>query len=75
MSARAVPIFNESGAIREWVGVHTDVTDRKCAEEAVQASEERFRAFMDHSPAAADIKDEDGRFLYVNAAWLRQFET
>jgi PAS domain S-box-containing protein len=79
MSARAVPILEPpsadgSRAIREWVGVHTDVTEQKLAQELLRASEERFRAFMDHSPAVADIKDEQGRFLYVNASWRRQFE-
>jgi two-component system, sensor histidine kinase and response regulator len=32
MLVRAVPILDERGAIREWVGVHTDVTDQKEAE-------------------------------------------
>ena len=73
MFVRAVPILDPGGEIREWVGVHTDVTEQKKAEDATRESEERFRAFMDNSPAAADIKDLDGRFLYVNAAWLRQF--
>jgi two-component system, cell cycle sensor histidine kinase and response regulator CckA len=41
--------------------------------EALRASEERFRAFMDNSPAVALIKDEAGRYVYVNAAWLKQF--
>ena len=31
-SIRAVPVRNEDGTIREWVGVHTDVTDRRAAE-------------------------------------------
>jgi len=28
-SIRAVPVLNADGAVREWVGVHTDVTQRK----------------------------------------------
>ena len=28
-SIRAVPILNSDGMIREWVGVHTDITERK----------------------------------------------
>ena len=74
MAVRTVPILDASGGIREWVGVHTDVTEQRRAEEAVRMSEERFRAFMDNSPAAAEIKDEDGRLLYVNTAWRRQFD-
>ena len=33
-SIRAVPLLGEDGQIREWVGVHTDITERKQAEEA-----------------------------------------
>ncbi len=32
MSARAIPIVAEDGAIVEWVGIQTDITDRKNAE-------------------------------------------
>jgi PAS domain S-box-containing protein len=31
-SIRAVPVFTDSGAIREWVGLHTDITARRSAE-------------------------------------------
>ena len=29
---RAVPLFNEDGSLREWVGMNTDITDRKRSE-------------------------------------------
>ena len=32
-SVRAVPVFGKDGEIREWVGVHNDITERKKAEE------------------------------------------
>jgi PAS domain S-box-containing protein len=35
----------------------------------LRESEERFKAFMDHSPAIAFIKDENGRYVYVNKPW------
>jgi two-component system, cell cycle sensor histidine kinase and response regulator CckA len=50
-----------------------DVTDRKRAEEAIRASEQRFQVFMDNSPAIAFMKDEDGRHLYVNEPFARCF--
>lgn len=31
MLARAVPIFSEDGAIAQWMGVHSDITERKKA--------------------------------------------
>ena len=33
MELRAVPVLDEHGKVREWVGAHTDVTDRMKAEE------------------------------------------
>src|SRR3989442_9333084 len=38
------------------------------ARRRVESSEERFRRFMQNSPAAVFIKDEDGRHVYTNAA-------
>lgn len=44
--------------------------ERERAELALRASEERFRAFLDHAPNLAFVKGTDGRYLYVN----RRFE-
>lgn len=52
MFARAVPVFDSTGQIEEWVGTHTDITARKFAErqrdtaldEAVLARETAERA-------------------------------
>ena len=46
-----------------------DVTARKKADEALRASEERFQAFMNYSPTVAFLKDEVGRYVYVNLAF------
>jgi len=48
-----------------------ETAERKLAEEAVRQSEERFKTFMDNSPALAFMKDEELRFIYVN----KRFET
>jgi PAS domain S-box-containing protein len=50
-----------------------DVSERRRVLDALRESEERFRAFMDNSPAIAFMKDEDGRHLYVNAPWTEIF--
>ncbi len=41
-SVRAAPVFNADGSIREWVGAHTDITERKRAEVALRESEQRL---------------------------------
>jgi PAS domain S-box-containing protein len=46
------------------------LVERKRAESALRASEERFRAFFHHAPNLAFVKRSDGRYLYMN----RRFE-
>jgi PAS domain S-box-containing protein len=48
-------------------------SDRKQAEAALQESEERFAAFMNHLPGAAWIKDLSGRYVYANPEAQRIF--
>ena len=36
MSARGVPIVDERGAVREWVGVHADVTEQRESEAEIR---------------------------------------
>jgi PAS domain S-box-containing protein len=49
-----------------------DLHELRRAEAALRASEERFRAFMDNSPAVAFIKDAHGRYVYGNRAWAER---
>jgi diguanylate cyclase (GGDEF)-like protein/PAS domain S-box-containing protein len=45
----------------------------KQAQARLPREEERFRAFMDESPAVASMKDDAGRFVYVNESLVRSF--
>jgi PAS domain S-box-containing protein len=47
-------------------GLAHDVTNLRKAEQALRESEERFRLFMDNSPATAWMKDEKGRYVYLS---------
>ncbi|QGY01618.1 response regulator [Methylobacterium mesophilicum SR1.6/6] len=44
MSVRAIPILESDGTLREWVGTHTDITERKEAEAAIEAAREAAEA-------------------------------
>ena len=43
MTARAVPIMDDE-TVREWVGMHTDITERRRAEEELNAAKENAEA-------------------------------
>ncbi|WP_179228352.1 PAS domain-containing protein [Leptolyngbya ohadii] len=55
------------------VAVSRDITDRKRIEAALRESQELFQSFMQNSPATAYIKDEAGRYVYVNPLLERSF--
>lgn len=74
--ARAVGRRLEGDETRpaSYVGCIEDITDRKQAELAQRAAEERFRAFMDNNPAIAFMKDANGRRVYANLPYLKRFQ-
>ena len=47
-------------------GSAVDISERVQAEASTREVRDRFDAFMRHSPAAAYIKDEQGRYVYAN---------
>lgn len=72
--AYASPLYDDSGRVRGALGVFVDITERKRAEQALRQSEERFQAFMTHTPALAFMKDDQGHYLYANSAVEEAFQ-
>jgi PAS domain S-box-containing protein len=48
--ACAIPVLNADGSVREWIGMDTDIHDRKQAEEALRRSEARFQVLVSNMP-------------------------
>jgi two-component system cell cycle sensor histidine kinase/response regulator CckA len=65
-------LYDEAGNLRGFVKIVRDLTERQQIEIELRASEERFRAFMDHTPAQVWIDDEDGVNRFANAALARE---
>ncbi len=64
-SIRAVPVM-EDGAIREWVGVHIDITARAKAVEELRASELRSQRILESITDGFFTLDRQWHFDYVN---------
>lgn len=45
-SVKAVPVTDDQGLVREWVGVHTDITERKQAEQELHEAARRKDEFL-----------------------------
>jgi PAS domain S-box-containing protein len=78
--SRAVPLLDADGAIVEWFGTASDVTDTRRAQQTLLESEERYRSLfnaMDEGYCIFEmIFDEIGtaidyRFLEVNPAFAK----
>ena len=68
-SIRAIPLLDSDGTLREWVGVHTDITERKIIENNIRESERYFRSMIDVVPTIIWITESDGYCSYLNKQW------
>ncbi|MGN6579459.1 MAG: PAS domain S-box protein [Bordetella sp.] len=65
-------IGDEHGKVITLHSVGRDITERKRAEIALQASREHFRAVYESTPAMLHSIDATGRLLFVSDVWLKK---
>jgi PAS domain S-box-containing protein len=66
---RAAPRRDPNGAITHWFGVNTDVSGQMHAEDALTASEAKYRTLTDAMPQMVWSTLPDGSHDYYNEQW------
>jgi PAS domain S-box-containing protein len=66
---RAIPVLEADNTVREWVGVHTDITEQRAADERLRESEARFRVMADAAPSPVWMTTAEGGIEFVNEAF------
>jgi PAS domain S-box-containing protein len=64
--AAIAPVTNEAGVVTHFVAVKEDITELKKAEEALRASEVRYRSLVEASPNAISLIGIDRRLQMIN---------
>lgn len=63
-------LLDQDGTVMGSMGVSRDVTKLKQDQEALRASEERYRDLFENATDLIQSIDLEGRFEYVNRAWI-----
>jgi PAS domain S-box-containing protein len=67
---RAFPVFDKSGTLIRIAGFAEDITTWKLTQDALRASESRFRRLVEANLFGAFIAENDGRIIEANEAYL-----
>ncbi|HAR97223.1 MAG TPA: hypothetical protein DCR97_14870 [Deltaproteobacteria bacterium] len=66
-----VPRYDHNGSLVACDGLVSDITKQKRAEEALTASEEKYRSFVENASEGIFQSSPRGRYLSVNPAFAR----
>jgi PAS domain S-box-containing protein len=69
MAACGRPRFGEAGEFLGHVGISVDITDRKCAEEALRLSEQKLRVSVANAAIGFVVTTTEGCILEANPAY------
>ena len=63
MAVRATPMRDATGAVTEWVGTNTDITDIKRTERALLQRDQQMQLVLSNAPMILFTVDRDGIFM------------
>ena len=66
---------DDSGDIAGYLGIGTNLTERRRAEAAGRTAVRQMQAIMDNASAVIFMKDLDGRYLMINRTYEELFHT
>lgn len=66
-------ITDPKGASAGYLGVATDITKQKQMEAELATERARLLAFIEHTPAAVAMLDNDMRYLAVSRKWMEDY--
>ena len=69
-SIKAIPLLNEDGSIREWIGVHTNITEQKEAEETLRYSKALLEAHNEANRDGLLLVDAQGKIISYNQSFI-----
>lgn len=67
------PIYDNAGTLTHFIGIQTDVTERKQFEAALQQARDQMRAILDAVPGVVSWINSDLRYIEVNRHLARNF--
>ena len=73
IAIRAVPLLHPNGTVRGWVGMNTDIDERKKSQEALLQSVNRYRTLAANLPGGAAFEvDRQLRYILAEGEALRE---
>jgi len=71
--SRAKAIFDEKGKAIRIVGTHTDISERRKAEEEIRKIGKHYQALIEKAPDGIVLLNAEGKFKYVSPSARKRF--
>jgi PAS domain S-box-containing protein len=73
VEATIVPHLGPDGNVERFISIRTDISERRCADEALRYERARLKTFVEYAPAAIAMLDRNMRYVAVSRRWLTDY--